>query len=415
MPSRYGTVFNIFYEVHLVQYIENHTNGLRGRIESEDEDYILNVNENEYISHLTEEFRIDNIGIEFDDISVTDTVEQIPKQSFPSEVDFMDRTGTHPKQVIKYHLPFNGDEKLLRCRPSASMPMTYGVSMEDGCICFKITNFYDDPEKIKNEANERTRFIQRQHGAIASEVNSFNSQLGRLVSELFRGRKQRILKQRNLLASLDVPIRKRENVPETFAIPTTAVKRRLINKPKVQSGKFSPEPTLDMSVYNDILKIIYDFGKALERSPATYHEKDEEALRDHFLMQLGPWFEGAATGETFNKSGKTDILIRYENKNAFVAECKFWAGIKEHLKGVSQLLSYLTWRDSKAALIVFVRNKEFTAVLETIENQTKDHENYLGLSDKPEESWFNFRFHLPGDESREVKVAVIAFHFPKST
>lgn len=40
-------------------------------------------------------------------------------------------------------------------------------------------------------------------------------------------------------------------------------------------------------------------------------------------MQLTAHFEWASTtGETFNKAGKTDFLISYENTNVFVAECK---------------------------------------------------------------------------------------------
>lgn len=404
----------IFYECELSQYLEENTRRLRDQLESETEDHILNVNETDYIRYLTEEFSIDNIVIDFDGMYVTSAEEQIPKTYFPNDFHFRYRSGTVSKQVIKYHLPFTGDPNLLRCRPSAYIVTTYEVTVEDGSICFNIINFYDDTERIKGQANERIDLIRRQHATVAGGVSSYNSQLKTLATDLFQGRKQRILKQRNLLASLGVPIRKRDDVPQTFAIPTTPVKRQVINKPSIQSGKFSPEPTLDMQVYNDILKIIYDFGKALERLPATYHEKDEEALRDHFLMQLGPWFEGGATGETFNKSGKTDILIRHENKNAFVAECKFWAGAKQYMKTISQLLGYLTWRDSKAAVILFVRNKEFSLVLQTIEKQTEQHENYLGFSTKKQESWFNFRFHLPGDKSREVKLAVIAFHIPSS-
>ena len=412
MSFRNGGGFSIFWNTQLSGYLDANTERLREKIKLEDEDYILNVNESQYIEYLTEEFRVDNLEIDFAGKYVTTAEEQIPKARFPREVHFLNRSGTHPRQVIKYHLPFSGDVGLLRCRPSAFAAMTYEVTIEEECICFKIPDFYGDAEKIKREADERIGLIQQQYATVAGQVNSYNSQLRTLVSNLFQGRKQNILKQRDFVASLGVPVRKREDVPETFAIPTTPVKRQLINKPSIQSGQFSPEPTLDMQVYNDILKIIYDFGKALERLPATYHEKDEEALRDHFLMQLEPWFEGGATGETFNKSGKTDILIRHENKNVFVAECKFWAGAKQYMKTISQLLGYLTWRDSKAAVILFVRNKEFSPVLETIEKQTEEHENYLGFSNKKEESWFDFRFHLPGDESREVKVAVIAFHIP---
>lgn len=39
-----------------------------------------------------------------------------------------------------------------------------------------------------------------------------------------------------------------------------------------------------------------------------------------------------AQGETFNKSGKTDILISEESRSAFIAECKIWRGQKKFLR-----------------------------------------------------------------------------------
>ncbi len=93
--------------------------------------------------------------------------------------------------------------------------------------------------------------------------------------------------------------------------------------------------------------------------------KDEETLRDLLLMVLSPHFQ-SVSGETFNKTGKTDILIRHEGKNLFVAECAIWKGSNQFLGKIDQLLSYLTWRDSKTALICFVRNKDVANVLNTI-------------------------------------------------
>ena len=139
-------------------------------------------------------------------------------------------------------------------------------------------------------------------------------------------------------------------------------------------------------------------------------------MKKHFetiiLLYLEPRFEGSVTGETFNSTGKTDILIRHENSNVFIAECKFWRGQKEYLDTITQLLGYLTWRDSKSAIIVFVKNKNLSSVLEITEEVTPNHSNYLGLVDKKEDTWFNYRFHIDGDRNREVKLAVLFFHIP---
>jgi hypothetical protein len=54
----------------------------------------------------------------------------------------------------------------------------------------------------------------------------------------------------------------------------------------------------------------------------------------------------------FNAAGKTGILIRAEDRHFFIAECKIWRGLKTVREALTQLLAYLTWRDTKAALSV---------------------------------------------------------------
>jgi hypothetical protein len=128
---------------------------------------------------------------------------------------------------------------------------------------------------------------------------------------------------------------------------------------------------------------------------------------------LEPNFEGSATGETFNKTGKTDILLRHEGSNVFIGECKFWKGEKSFLATISQLLGYLTWRDSKAAVIMFVPNKEFSSVVETAKKAAPKHSNFLKYVDEKDETWFNYEFHLDGDRNRVVKLAVMLYHIPR--
>ena len=69
----------------------------------------------------------------------------------------------------------------------------------------------------------------------------------------------------------------------------------------------------------------------MERKPSLYRGKEEEDLRDQFLLFLETRYAATTgTSETFNKAGKTDILLKYEDgTNLFVAECKWWKGERE--------------------------------------------------------------------------------------
>ena len=96
----------------------------------------------------------------------------------------------------------------------------------------------------------------------------------------------------------------------------------------------------------------------MELSPFLFRSIPEEDLRTHFLIQLNGWYEGQATGETFNLSGKTDIIIRDRDRNVFIAECKFWRGSKSLSEAIDQLLGYTSWRDTKTAIVLFNKRSE---------------------------------------------------------
>lgn len=150
----------------------------------------------------------------------------------------------------------------------------------------------------------------------------------------------------------------------------------------------------------------------MERSPDAFKAMNEEALRQHFLVQLNGQFEGKATGETFNMSGKTDILLREGDRNVFIAECKFWKGPKAFGEAIDQLLGYATWRDGKAAILVFNRGTETSTVLNGIDSIAKAQGNFKRAVAWPHESGFRYVFHANGDKNRELILSVLVFHVP---
>ena len=134
----------------------------------------------------------------------------------------------------------------------------------------------------------------------------------------------------------------------------------------------------------------------MERQPSTYANRQEEDLRDFLLMTLCTHYPNT-TGETFNKAGKTDILVRHEGKNVFVGECKFWSGIKAFHDSINQILGYLTWRDSKAAIVCFVKNREINPVLQQVLDGVVPHRCFVRAESKRAESRMHFEFRLPSD------------------
>jgi hypothetical protein len=139
----------------------------------------------------------------------------------------------------------------------------------------------------------------------------------------------------------------------------------------------------------------------------------EDGLRTHILVQLNGHYEGQATGETFNADGKTDILIRVDGRNIFIAECKFWTGADGLHKAIDQLLGYTAWRDTKTAIVLFNRNRNTSAVLNQIPPTVKSHPHFKrDLPGFRHQSGFRFVLGQRGDPNRELILTVLVFDVP---
>ena len=183
----------------------------------------------------------------------------------------------------------------------------------------------------------------------------------------------------------------------------------VIKKKEVPSPKFPNE------VYQDVLSTLFDCYRNAEQKPSIYKDKGEEDLRDYGLSFLESRYENAtAAGEAFNKEGKTDIILKGANgENLFVAECKIWHGKDQFHGAIEQLFGYLTWRDTKAALIFFVRNKKFSEVLEKIKQEATQSEYCIEFVSDTHETSLAFKFRHRDDTDREVQIEFMAFAFPE--
>jgi len=367
----------------------------------------LNVNKTEYLNHLANRFKMTIPVILFDEVYADVYEDDVPMEYFPRRYDRGNVTKIK-KEIIQFFIPVSGEIELLKYSPASSISFGGGgdFTVKSDAIVAEFINFENNGNKIKQDFDYEVKGIHRNYDTLKSDIATFNNSLESNLETVFENRKKKLLNKNNLMSSLGVPLKKKSSKSSTFSIPQPKLKEKIsINKPIVTEKGFNPEPTLDDNNYINILKLINDVGKNFER---------EEDLRDHILMTLDPNFElGSASGETFNKSGKTDIQLRYDSSVVFIAECKFWTGEKGYLKTISQLLNYLTWRDTKASVIVFVRQKDFSSVLEKVKTSTPNHENYLSYVNKRDENWFDYRFHINGDKNRELKLAIQLYHLPK--
>jgi hypothetical protein len=189
--------------------------------------------------------------------------------------------------------------------------------------------------------------------------------------------------------------------------PVPARRKQVTLQTRSAQTGFVPEPILEEAVYQDVLGAVRAWATSLERTPGTAAKLDEEELRDLLLGNLNTYWQGGAGGELFNGSGKTDILIRHADRNVFIAECKIWRGPKGVADAIDQLLRYLVWRDSKSALIMFIKTADPAATIEKLPEAVEDHPSYVLTKDSSDPSSRADYIVTADPEGRRISLAVV--------
>lgn len=380
-------------------------------IDTLDANRLLNTSTEDLVEYFEGKFRIKPIILLEDQISVEQNEAKIDISQGPSKF-ISDRTRSYyvDGTRITYFLPYEGEKSFFYFRASSFdfNPPSLIITQENVQFAFDVLDH--NSEDIKARFSNELENLKRNLSWINNDINHFNNELTQKIRQRIEWRKDKILKDQGLVSSLGFPLKKREDSPKTYVAPVT--RKKIFSLPPATTTAFTPEPVLEIVLYDQILSIINNMVIVMERSPNAFRNMKEEDLRQHFLVQLNGQFEGQATGETFNYQGKTDILIREKGKNIFIAECKFWRGERAFLETIDQLLGYTSWRDTKTAILIFNRNKKFGEVVKAIPEITQQHPNFKRKLPFEGETSTRYVFHQNDDLNREIIITVMAFNVP---
>ena len=238
-------------------------------------------------------------------------------------------------------------------------------------------------------------------------INLFNEQLPQEIKKIFERVKAEKAKEHRMLVELGI-----DNLDSTtIEVP---ILKRITPIPRLLENKKVSYQIKD-DIYKDILKHIYTLCKGYEQHESIYKGKHEESLRDLIVPSLNSAFIGAnSSAETFNRKGKTDIITKApDNSSIFIAECKVWRGEKVFMEAIDQLLGYVTWRDTRTAIILFVKKGEISDVIEKARSAMTQHPCYVIDKGQTNESSFSYTYHINGDNQSHIALELMIFHYPE--
>ena len=402
----------LFYENDLRSVLTRQEQAFTNGIDALNEEHVLNTSPEDLRNYFVEKYTVNvpeidesRIHVDYGDakIGISHRFEYfVSDRSRPAYV-----TGTR----LIFYVPFTGDYKLFQFKPSSFNLNPPRAAVKKDELVFVYDRTTQDAQNIEVEFERDKENVKGYLEWIARDVEQFNSTIREKASQHIGARREKLLQDRGLVEKLGFPLRRRTGVPATYVSPE--VKRRVVPQlPPGSTEPYKPDPTVDTAEYEHILSVISNMVVVMEQSPQAFKSMGEENLRHHFLVQLNGQYEGQATGETFNCEGKTDILIRADGKNIFIAECKFWSGPSGLRSALDQLLGYTSWRDTKTALLIFNRDRGMSTVLKKIPEVVKAHPSHKRDLAYDSETGFRYIFGHRDDVNREIILTVLAFEVP---
>lgn len=413
-PNAYADL--LFSRRDLSDVTNDQKSSMFSELEQIDANRLLNTAPADLAKYLVEKYCFEAPTLNLDGMTATEAETKVDVRN---DIRYFNVDRSKPTLVhgqrITVEIPIDGYVDLMYAKPSSFTisPPRARITGTSLFITFDLPHSSQDTN-IRKNLDREIEDIQQYLGWVRNDINQFNLSLPAIAEHAVAERRERVLANQKRVAALGIPLKKKDNVPPTYAIPE--IRRKVLpTLPPATSVPYEPEPVLDMGLYDHILTVLNSMAHVMERSPSTFESIGEEALRQLFLVHLNGQFDGAATGETFNVNGKTDILLRHNDRNVFIAECKFWDGPKLYRKTIDQLLGYKAWRDTKTAILIFNRGTAMTTVLDGIEKESTAHANYKRTENWTHESGFRYTFHHTGDSNREFILTVLVFDVPSPT
>ncbi|WP_163566923.1 hypothetical protein [Fodinicola feengrottensis] len=313
---------------------------------------------------------------------------------------------------IMFRVPFTGIPEIFSLKASTFSFNPPRATVLDGYVSV----FRDIPADVLE--SDRDRVVAALRDEVAKidtyldysrrDIAIANTRLQVQVRQAAEGRRAKILADRDTEAILGVPLHRDKEAAKTYRVQPV-VRRRVapVRQVRPQEG-FAPEPAITDEDFSNIVTDIVSTTRMFERLAVTYADLREERLRDPILTALHAIY-GGATGETFSKRGKTDIYLPWgDDGPVFLAECKWWTGPKASPNTTCRKLldRYIVWRDTHTAMVLFIRNKNATAIIAEAEAIIRAHPRYLRDMNSIQGSPA-FVLHKDGDRDREITLELI--------
>ena len=222
-------------------------------------------------------------SLRFPELRETDTwveesevVTEVPVRGYDFENDRHGGTRTFTSHIVSFHVPFDGDGSLFNVQPSRRSLPGPAAELNGQELIIQIATDQKSDAQVRHEFGSLIESIKQHLSTLANDLRHTTSQIEAPARIYVEERKAQLLKHKNLVAYLGFPMKRRADVPRTYAAPD--VRRKLTPvKPQIVAA-FKPEPALAEAEYQHILNVMDNMTQVMERSPQTFEKMREEDM-----------------------------------------------------------------------------------------------------------------------------------------
>jgi len=405
----------LFYAGELRLALEEQARRLVNDVGAVPEDHALHADEEAWAAALVERWSVAAPEL------LVDQMWQDPIQEVQVDVshEHFERAifdPSTPTYIAGYrvvvHIPFKGDRGVFALRPSSFNMNPPQATVRDDELIDVIEYPHDRLPDIGAQARGMAQQVGQYLTWARNDIEQFNQTLEQTALNAIRTRRERLERHHAHVQAAGLPVGPPDTSKKTY-IADAIVRRPAPMLPSLPDSAPIPlEPVLANEVFEHILSIIRSAGQDMERSPKAYAGMGEEDRRQTLLLALNTHYRGRTVAEAFNVSGKTDLLVRHDGQNLFVGECKFWSGAKGFIETVDQLFGYQAWRDSKLAVVMFVRERDLTSIVAKARSALEQHQQFVEWGAAATETELRCTVTWAGDERRFAELNVFFVHTP---
>jgi len=234
--------------------MDNQVSSMKKEIESYDGNRLLNTSETDLIDYFVKKYSIQPINLLKENMYVDQEEVEVDVSHDRSRILLDERKPYYVKGTkITLFVPFEGEEDLFDCLPSSFTTNPPRGYIQSNILRISISTTNHDSKSVQKNLNKELNNIEKYINWIDKDIKPWNESLTKKAKGMIDSRRDKLLKDRELIDELDFPIKRREDEESTYVAPE--VRRKVTPKPlEATNEPYQPEPVLDMKEYEHIIE-----------------------------------------------------------------------------------------------------------------------------------------------------------------